>query len=76
MKIYAELVMVVGLVTISTSKNLTAKSTVLPYYNILNFTWTSPDGKTIKLTIYFQVYLKSDCSVQHILIPLSVGGES
>jgi hypothetical protein len=39
-------------VNFATSKNLTVKSTMFPHRNIHKFTWTSSDGKTIKLTIF------------------------
>jgi exonuclease III len=36
----------VRLVNFATSKNLGAKSKMLPHRNIHKYTWTSPDGKT------------------------------
>jgi hypothetical protein len=42
----------VGVVNLARSKNLIAKSTMFPYSNIHKFNWTSPNGKTIKLTIF------------------------
>jgi hypothetical protein len=35
----------VRVANLATSKNLIAKSTMLPHHNIHKFTWTSPDGK-------------------------------
>jgi hypothetical protein len=35
----------VRVVNFTTSKNLTVKSTMFPYYHIHKFTWTCPDGK-------------------------------
>jgi hypothetical protein len=37
-------------VNFATSKNVIVKSTLCPHREINKFTWTSPDGKTIKLT--------------------------
>ena len=36
----------VRLVNFDTSKNLVAKSTMFPHWNIHKYSWTSPDGKT------------------------------
>jgi hypothetical protein len=36
----------------SLHKNLPVKSTMFPHCNIHKLTWTSPDGKTIKLIIF------------------------
>jgi hypothetical protein len=41
-----------GVVNFATSKSLIVKSTIFPHRNIHKFTWTSPDGLTIKLTIF------------------------
>jgi hypothetical protein len=35
----------VRVVDFATSKNLDFKSTMFPYYNILKYTWTCPEGK-------------------------------
>jgi hypothetical protein len=42
----------VRVVILATSKNLAVKNTMLPHHSIHNFTWTSPEGKTIKLNIF------------------------
>jgi hypothetical protein len=36
----------VSVVSFATSNNLIVKSTMFPHCNILEFTWTPPDGKT------------------------------
>ena len=43
----------VRLVKFATSKNLVVKSTMFPHRNIHKCTWTSPDGKTTRLTTYW-----------------------
>jgi hypothetical protein len=39
-------------VDFSKSKILVVKSTIFPRRNIRKFTWISPDGQTIKMTIF------------------------
>jgi hypothetical protein len=43
----------VKVVNFATSKKLIVKSRMFPHRNIHKFTWTSPDGKTIILTIFW-----------------------
>jgi hypothetical protein len=43
----------VRLVHFATFKNLRVKSTMFPHRNIHKYTWTSPDGKTHRLTIFW-----------------------
>jgi len=42
----------VRLVNFATSQNLVVKITMFPHRNIHKYTWTSPDGKTTRLTTY------------------------
>jgi hypothetical protein len=42
----------VRLVSFTTSKKRIVKSTMFPHGNIHKYTWTSPDGLTIKLIIF------------------------
>jgi hypothetical protein len=43
----------VRLVNFATSRNLRVKSMMFPHCNIHKHTWTSPDGKTHRLTIFW-----------------------
>jgi hypothetical protein len=42
----------VRVVNVATYKNLTVNCTTFQHLNILKFTWISPNGKTIKLTMF------------------------
>jgi hypothetical protein len=42
----------VRVMNFATLKNLIVKSTMFPHRNIHKFTWTSPDGRTLKLTLF------------------------
>jgi hypothetical protein len=66
-------------VNCATSKNLIVR--MFPHCNIHKFTWTSPNGKTIRLTIFckiencIQMYLPH-LSGEQTVIPLSDYGKS
>jgi hypothetical protein len=40
------------IINFSTTNNVVIKSTMFPHRNIHKYTWTSPDGKTIRLITY------------------------
>ena len=40
------------IVNFATTKNLVIKSTMFPHQNLHKYTWSSPDGKTTRLTTY------------------------
>jgi hypothetical protein len=42
----------VGVANVFISKNLAVRSTMFPHRNIRKFTWTSPDGRITKWTIF------------------------
>jgi hypothetical protein len=76
----------VGVVNLARSKNLTAKSTMFPHYNIHKFTWTPPDGKTHNQIDHIFIdkrrhssipdirsFRAADCNTDHYLVVKKLG---
>ena len=51
------------IVNFATTKNLVVKSTMFPHRNIPNYTWCSPDGKTLNQTDHILLICYSNNSL-------------